>query len=487
MNFIFDLFFLFYFAFFFIFILPKKTNFFFFFFQSFHFHFYKIPKKKNNNKKMKKNTLIQSLAFADIDHKNTKHDSAVHFIKQPHILKSIIESLHVNYPTFYNNELVGMGYQSKLPLNDTKLKTVLNIHLETEAVITKGSNKDNKYAIGFMDGILEFEAEYQGFCLKQLLHIEQEVEITLDEIKLIQAKKHQLYYQIVSSEKNCTKNQIFYHQGQKLIIDVLTNMNHFLIYNGVYYYLTTNSYLLNRANEFCMCANNEKLKVLAVIQSASEPKKGKVYEITEHNQWIVLWENDPKGLCVQFNNGSFYIVESFFTVPKTTCGSNNSILNLNLSEKLHVSYIQTLDTKKTFFLNDKGMFEDFGHELLQSFTIQNNNHHDQNNLYLVKCLTQNWEKEPSLCQTPKQKQMFRIETKFHPTSASDIIRQIKLYDEYLPNKQHWLVLTFFQLSNLEQEELKAAGLHWILLGGPTFYNWYNAKQSEEPMIASIYL
>lgn len=438
-------------------------------------------KNKISKKTMKKNTLINSLGFADVDHKNAKHDSAVHFIKQKHILKSIIESLKINFPTFYINEFTGIGYQSKLPLNGPiVIVNIETIQLETEAVLTKGSNKDNKYAIGFMDGILEFEAHYQGFAIKQLPHIERDVDITLEEIKLIQAKKHQLYFQIAT--ENCTRNQVFFDQGQKLVVDVLTNMNHFLIYNGIYYYLTSNGYLLNRANEFCFCASNEKLKVLATVQKRFDAKKGKVFDITEDNQWIVLWDNDPKGLCVQFNNGDFYMLQTFFNSP-TSC--NKETLNFNSSStKRHVAYIQTTDEKQCFFLNDSGMFEDFNHKVLQPFTIQNQT---CNNLYSVKCLTQNWEQVPSLCKTIKQKQIFRIETKFHPTSASDIIRQIKLYDEYLPSKQPWLILTFFQLSNLEQEELKAAGLHWIMLGGPSFYAWYNAKQQEAPISASIYL
>src|SRR4029078_4901068 len=121
---------------------------------------------------MKKNTLIQSLGFSDQDHKNQKHDAAIFFIKEPHILKSILETLKINFPNHIENPLKGFGYQTQLAISNVKINKIEDIFLETEVPITKGSTKDNKYTIGFLDGILNFTVEYEANCNQQLKHQE---------------------------------------------------------------------------------------------------------------------------------------------------------------------------------------------------------------------------------------------------------------------------------------------------------------------------
>ena len=80
---------------------------------------------------MKKNTLIQNLGFANIDCKNELHDAAAHFVKQPDILKSILESLKINYPCFVDNELKGLGYELKISFLQTPvISNIKNIQLE---------------------------------------------------------------------------------------------------------------------------------------------------------------------------------------------------------------------------------------------------------------------------------------------------------------------------------------------------------------------
>ena len=69
-----------------------------------------------------------------------------------------------------------------------------------------------------------------------------------------------------------------------------------------------------------------------------------------------------------------------------------------------------------------------------------------------------------------------IETKYHKTSASDIIRQVGLYKEYLPPQSsfRWCVLTFFDLSDLEQTELVNAKINWIRMGS-RFDDWWTQQ------------
>ena len=77
-----------------------------------------------------------------------------------------------------------------------------------------------------------------------------------------------------------------------------------------------------------------------------------------------------------------------------------------------------------------------------------------------------------------------IETKYHKTSASDIIRQIGLYKEYESaiqdkcgyNYTEWCVLTFFDLSDLEQLELDIAKIKWIKMGA-RFNEWWSKRQN----------
>ncbi len=84
-----------------------------------------------------------------------------------------------------------------------------------------------------------------------------------------------------------------------------------------------------------------------------------------------------------------------------------------------------------------------------------------------------------------------IETKFHKTSASNISRQINLfrafpttdvnysssYSQYFnsANYSFWCVATFFDLSELEQEELRRARIFWIRMG-PRFDAWWLQQQ-----------
>ena len=86
---------------------------------------------------------------------------------------------------------------------------------------------------------------------------------------------------------------------------------------------------------------------------------------------------------------------------------------------------------------------------------------------------------------------WNIETKFHKTSAADIIRQVKLYREYKdmltidscgfyyrnlrPEEIFWFTLTFFDLSDTEQSELSNAGIYWIRMGHQ-FDQWWKDQQ-----------
>jgi hypothetical protein len=71
---------------------------------------------------------------------------------------------------------------------------------------------------------------------------------------------------------------------------------------------------------------------------------------------------------------------------------------------------------------------------------------------------------------------WNMETKFHETSAADILRQVKLYREYDRERASWFALTFFDLSALEQNELSNADIAWIRMGGPRFDEWWKDQQ-----------
>jgi hypothetical protein len=69
-----------------------------------------------------------------------------------------------------------------------------------------------------------------------------------------------------------------------------------------------------------------------------------------------------------------------------------------------------------------------------------------------------------------------IETKFHKTSAFDMIRQIKLYREYMTaNHNIWCVVMFFDLTNTEQTELEISNIKWIKMGDK-FETWYQEQK-----------
>jgi hypothetical protein len=80
-----------------------------------------------------------------------------------------------------------------------------------------------------------------------------------------------------------------------------------------------------------------------------------------------------------------------------------------------------------------------------------------------------------------------IETKCHPVPASDIVRQINLYREYMSgglwawtsSNFRWFALTCFDLSETEQADLKCSNITWVRLGA-LFDAWYDSKQEHPP-------
>ncbi len=418
---------------------------------------------------MKRNNLLTNLGFSDPDHKVNRHDSATHFIKQEHILTSILNSLNLlNPPLYVENELKGLGYDSKLPLRDIKLIKIEHIHLETEVPITKGNTKDNKYTIGFLDGKLDVNLIYEAVYNKQEKHKEIEVELTSNEIRLIEIKKHQLYFNIIS-DKKCAFYDI---QDCKKIFDVLPSPN--LGTKNDKYFLTREGHFIN--DKGCFLLFNENFKIIAIIKNTITQKRGHVINIDDKNMWIILWEGDPNGYTYQNHHGFVLIEEIFIPLKNSHWANKDELIIMN-------SNICTIDE---FQLTDVGLFENEKKSILH---YQNGTHFQiynlicKNEMYYCKVLCKNFKYDSKISIT--QFQNFHIETKFHPTSASDIIRQVKLYDEYLTFKYPWLILTFFQLSNLEQEELKFAKLNWIHLGGNKFNEWYENKQKETIQSALI--
>ena len=69
---------------------------------------------------------------------------------------------------------------------------------------------------------------------------------------------------------------------------------------------------------------------------------------------------------------------------------------------------------------------------------------------------------------------WKFETKFHKTSAADILRQVNLYREDWDDSR-WFALTFFDLSELEQNELSNANIYWIRMGSK-FDEWWKEQQ-----------
>ncbi len=434
---------------------------------------------------MKKNTLIQSLGFSDSDHKNIKHDSAVHFIKIPHILLSIIQKLNIQFPTIVENELKGFGYELNLPMINVEAIDVSNIFLETEAVLTKGTHRDNKYTIGFLDGILTFDVKYQGYGHKQLKNNEVDVELHEDEQKLINEKKHLLYFCENGSKQKC--NKIFYIIECTMKIVASDIFTCFLIFDGMEYYLTHNGVFINKKNQ--MFTYSSSLTPIGTIVDVTTNKKGQIIEKSDE-KYIIKWENDDCYRFYLYNKNDNIQIEIFPTLKKKPyqCGEINSPLLQIISPSIYPTYIFDIFNQKYDLMED-GSFQN--QDYLYYLYFQSDITHkiekyylwSQNKYSLIKCFTKQWTQKQILYKT--QTQTFRIETKFHPTSASDIIRQIKLYDEYLTIKQPWLILTFFPLSNLEQDELTAAKLHWIQLGGHEFNLWFNAKQNESYQTALL--
>jgi hypothetical protein len=102
---------------------------------------------------MKRNTLLANLGFSDLDHKNEKHDMAIHFLSQPEILVQVCKSLEI-YPLTQNRQSAGI---------DVRLFSTdaIDISVKTEVPIIKGHDQ-YKQTIGFIDGIITFELQYTG-------------------------------------------------------------------------------------------------------------------------------------------------------------------------------------------------------------------------------------------------------------------------------------------------------------------------------------
>ncbi len=406
---------------------------------------------------MKKNTLVQNLGFADLDHKNAKHDAAIHFIKQPEILIKIIENLKIEYPVYTPNKLQGPGFEKNVPFVNAKILRLENIEVETEVIVSKGKNPENKYAIGFLDGVIRFDAIYDGMCHFQKEHGSHDMQITKEEIMLIESKKHGSY--LSSSESSKTLKRVFYTNTNKQI-NIELNLKPNLICSQGEYYMTSSRHFIDKE---CRFLKAQRPSVSSILEGE---RSGNVYFSCDICT-LVEWDDDPYKRIVCEKPGIIheFIVnqdQSFKIISNNPCRLENAY--------------------ESFYLRDNGCFSNDNQESLMcngNFFLLG----AKNDFILTTCTFKQWEINVPLQIT--QRQIFHVETKFYPTSAGDIIRQIKLYDEYLIPKKPWLVLTFFVLSNLEQEELKAAGLHWIHLGGSQFNIWYDQKQKEKQVFASL--
>lgn len=70
-----------------------------------------------------------------------------------------------------------------------------------------------------------------------------------------------------------------------------------------------------------------------------------------------------------------------------------------------------------------------------------------------------------------------VEVKVNPTEIGDILRQIKLYREYLSSelsRNMWYLVTTFDINEEAQEQLLDEGIQWIKLG-PKFDAWFNER------------
>ena len=103
---------------------------------------------------MDKNTLLTRLGFQDTDHKSSKHDSAIHFVRQPEMIKQIYDTFCSHLPTRLPNDL----YSIPGELAQTTMEVDCNRYI-TESPITKG-HAQYKQTIGFVDGVIYIERKH---------------------------------------------------------------------------------------------------------------------------------------------------------------------------------------------------------------------------------------------------------------------------------------------------------------------------------------
>lgn len=364
---------------------------------------------------MKRNTLLQSIGFADQDHKNARHDAALHFIKQPHILKKIIEQLQLNYPSFIESLKKGYGFEKVLPLQKPfKIIEIKNIKAESEVLLSKGKTIDTKYTIGFMDGVIEYDIEFEVNVHRQLDHQKVIANITQEELTQIQEKKHPFYLSAESPQQiYYTKDSVLYSKG--------VNGTFLTCKDDTHLYWTKQQTFINKKGE----EYKEPIPWLYTLAECElKPQMNFVpYKIVFDHVFYELHQ------------------DGYFHHPEFT----DQLLQIRLSK-------------------EEGALFPY--------------HISQTNTWLqATCCIRQWELQTIPLSITGN--MIRIETKFHPTPASDIVRQIKLYEDYLPiTKKPWIVVTFYPFSCLEQHELKLAGLHWIHLGGQDFEKWFIEQNAQ---------
>ncbi len=113
---------------------------------------------------MQNNTLLSKLGFQDPDKKNSKHDAAIHFVRQPEVLQQINDEFFSSFHIGYGDVIEAFSIPGeKAQIIVTGIKSTY----ETEHPITKGKGQ-YKQTIGFIDGVLRVTRNYAIVDIEQL-------------------------------------------------------------------------------------------------------------------------------------------------------------------------------------------------------------------------------------------------------------------------------------------------------------------------------
>jgi hypothetical protein len=296
---------------------------------------------------MQNNTLLSKLGFQDPDKKNSKHDAAIHFVRQPEVLQQI------NDEFFSIDKKVIDAYS--IPGDKAQITvTVIKPTYETEHPITKGKGQ-YKQTIGFIDGILRAIRNYT-----------------------ITSGYQTIIFEVTSDDLDALKNK---------------RLERF-------------------PDAFCLP------DAVPVCWDVVETQIGQKWR--EQGQINELLYSPREGKTVSDTDAAFAPDNSYYSqsVKKPTTDKN------------------------PIFVKGYSKIENYVY-------VYDDDRYERTCTWL-------------------------FETKFHKTSAADIIRQVKLYREYM-SENCWFTLTFFDLSDTEQSELSNAGIRWIRMG-TKFDRWWNDQQ-----------